>query len=351
MIEGESGVLDCCPPWNKPKYWPSRLLLKWPNGAMAKGFGAEKPERIRGKNLTGAWCDEFAAWAEKKEDGGTGADAWKNLKLATRKGKCRIVLTTTPRRKRRLKELLKRCAENPRRYRLQKGSTYENLCNLGDNYLEMIEDLQGTSLGAQELDGDMVEDVEGALWSQVLINKHKRAKDCPLPAFVQIVIGVDPATKDKKDSDETGIVVAAIDRDGHVWVLGDFSDKYRWEDWPRKVLDLVAELTAKSRCRVSVVVETNKVGDAAVYSLRMSLSRGERLPKIFPVHSSDGKDTRAEPFVSLYQAGRVHHLGDLTNLEDYMTTWVPGSTTGSPDPLDALIHALTHLVPNWGRWR
>lgn len=362
MIEGESGLLACCPPWNMPKYYPSRLLLIWKNGARAKGYGAEKPERLRGQNITGAWCDEFGAWSERTEDGQGGpsadrVDSWKNLKLSLRKGNCRCVITTTPRRKKRLKQLLESAAKRPKRYRITRGSTYENLANLSGAFDEVIEDLEGTRVGRQELEGEYLEDVDGALWTEALIEVGDRV-DPRVPIeelnLVRIAIGVDPSTTTGSDSDPSGIVVNGIDKSGTVYVLEDASDKYAPPQWGRKVLDL-AEKYRKLAClpwkAVVVILETNKIGQMAEHNVRMCLKKGEKMPKIETTHSSDAKEIRAEPFVALYEKGRVRHYGKHEGLETCMTTWVPGTTTGSPDPLDAHVHSLRELVPNFGKPR
>jgi phage terminase large subunit-like protein len=354
MIEGESGILACCPPWNRPKYYPSRLLLIWPNGARAKGYGAEKPERLRGLNITGAWCDEWAAWSERVEDAGAGAsgdrvDSWKNLRLSLRKGNCQCVMTTTPRRKRRLREFVKRAEKARERYRITRGSTRDNLRNLSGAFDEVIEDLEGTRVGRQELDGELLEDVEGALWSELLIDASRvdpAAVNIEELGLVKIAIGVDPATKTASDSDPSGIVVAGITRHGTCYVIEDATDKYTPPQWGRKVLDLVAKW--RKVAPVRVVIETNKIGQMAEHNIRLCLNKGERMPKVTETHSSDGKEIRAEPFVSLYEKGGCKHYGSHPQLESCMTEWIPGTTSGSPDPLDALVHALRELKPNYG---
>lgn len=354
MIEGESGILACCPPWCRPVYYPSRLLLIWPNGARARGYGAEKPERLRGLNITGAWCDEWAAWSERVEDangstGGDRVDSWKNLRLSLRKGTCRCVLTTTPRRKRRLRDLLERARQHPGRYVVTRGRTQDNRQNLSGAFDEMIADLEGTRVGRQELEGELLEDVEGALWTEALIDAHRvdpaavAVEDLGLH---RIAIGVDPSTKTASDSDPTGIVVNGITRAGTVYVLQDASGRYTPPEWGRKVLDLAAKW--RKIAPVVVVIETNKIGEMAEHNLRLSLERSERMPRVVETFSSDGKETRAEPFVSLYEKGRCLHYGVHPQLETCMTEWIPGSTTGSPDPLDAHVHALRELVPNYG---
>lgn len=331
MIEGDSGILACCPPWNGPVYRPSRLILRWKNGAIARGFSAEKPKRLRGPNLTDAWGDEWCAWEDP--------DAWKQLRFTLRKGRPRCLLTSTPIPSKDLKTYLDRAKKQPNVLTVIRGSTWDNRENLAEEFSEMLSELVGTRLGRQELEGEVLEDIEGALWTDALISKHRLPAGHQLPALKRVVIGVDPATKTKSDSDETGIVVDAIDFAGHGYCLGDYSAKYSPPDWARRVLDLAVDADA-------VVVETNRIGDMAAHTIRTALRSGERMPRILEVHTSQGKDVRAEPFVGLYEQGIFHHIGYQPKLEECMTTWVPGSTSGSPDPLDAHVHALAELYPN-----
>jgi phage terminase large subunit-like protein len=215
----------------------------------------------------------------------------------------------------------------------------------------VIEDLEGTRVGRQELDGEYLEDVDGALWADSLIEPYRVDPRTPIDdlAIKRIAIGVDPSTKTGTDSDPSGIVVNGIDRSGTVYCMEDASGKYTPPQWGRKVLDLAAKW--KQVAPVVVILETNKIGEMAEHNVRLCLRPGERMPKVEETHSSDSKEVRAEPFVALYERGRCRHYGTHEVLEACMTTWIPGSTTGSPDPLDAHVHSLRELVPNFGQPR
>ncbi|HEY0838862.1 MAG TPA: terminase family protein, partial [Vulgatibacter sp.] len=194
MVEGESGILAVSPPWNKPKYEPSKRRLTWPNGAIATTYSADEPNLLRGPQHDAAWADERAAWRYD--------DAWDQLMFGLRLGSDpRCVVTTTPRPTKAIKELIADSGTF-----VTRGSTYDNRANLAKAFLEkIVKKYEGTRLGRQELNAEILEDTEGALWTMALI-EASRVAEAPA-GLVRIVVGVDPAVTSGESSNETGIVI------------------------------------------------------------------------------------------------------------------------------------------------
>ena len=321
MLEGESGILTIAPPGRRPHYEPSKRRLTWPNGAVASLFSAEEPDRLRGPEHYAAWCDEAAFYPLIQ-------DVWDNLLFGLRLGKSpRIVVTTTPKPKPWLKELVASDST-----RMSRASTFDNISNLSPVFAErIIKKYEGTRLGRQELYAEILMDVEGALWNWDMI-EGGRVAVAP-ENFQRIVVGVDPAGTAKKASDETGIIVCGYLK-GEAYVLADRSGKYSPHGWASVVRDTYEEYEADA-----VVVETNYGGDMVEHTLRTT-GVTARLLKISARRS---KSLRAEPVVGLYEQGKVHHVGTFTELENQLTEWVPFEGE-SPDRLDALVYAVTHLA-------
>ncbi len=318
MIEGESGLLAVFPPWNRPKYEPSKRRVTFRNGAIATAFTADEPDRLRGPNHDLAWADELAAWRYP--------DAWDMLLLGLRIGvDPRVVVTTTPRPIESIKALVARpdC-------HVTRGSTYDNAPNLSGAFLrEILELYEGTTIGRQELHAEILDDVEGALWTRDLLDLH-RVTD--YPELTRIVVAIDPAASSGARSAETGIVAAGV-RNRDAFVLDDCSMRGSPIDWARAAIALFHRTKADR-----IVAEANQGGEMITQTLRtVDPSVPVRL-----VHASRGKQTRAEPVAALYEQGRVHHVGFFPTLEDQLCSWVPGMD--SPDRLDALVWALTELV-------
>lgn len=325
MVEGESGLLAIAPPWNRPKYEPSKRRLTWPNGALATLYSADEPERLRGPQHDGAWCDELASWRY--------AEAWDMLQFGMRLGDPRTVVTTTPKPKKLLLDLIK--ADSTA---ITRGSTYENRANLAPAFLEQIvAKYEGTRLGRQELNAEVLEDVEGALWKRQQLDDLRVSTH---PDLTRVVVAVDPAVTSGDDADETGIIVAGIGSDGHGYVLRDQSGRFSPDAWARRA---VAAFHAASADRL--VAEANNGGDL----LETVLRTVDRSIPYTKVHASRGKQTRAEPVAALYEQQRVHHVGGFPELEDQLCGWVPGDK--SPDRLDALVWALTFLMLGQGEVR
>lgn len=323
MVEGESGLLSICPGHFRPDYEPSKRRLTWPNGCIATMFSSEEPDRLRGPQHGAAWCDELAAWRN--------LDAtWNMLQFGMRLGKHpRQLITTTPRPIKLLKELVKRDDTV-----VVRGSTYDNRENLAPTFFsQIVTRYEGTRLGRQELNAELLEDTEGALWSYSLIEKARLPAD-HRPELRRIVVAIDPAVSVSETSDETGIVVAGVGVDGKGYVLEDCSGKYSPTEWARRAIDAYNRHHADR-----VVAEANQGGAMVENTLRVL---DKNLP-IKLVHASKGKVTRAEPISALYEQGRVHHVGAFDQLEDQLCSFTPGSS-GSPDRLDALVWALTALI-------
>jgi len=324
MLEGESGILTIAPPNHRPLYEPSKKRLTWPNGSIATIFSAEEPDRLRGPEHYFAWLDEPAHWPLVQE-------CWDNLLFGLRLGaKPRIICTTTPKARPWLKELIA-----DERTRKVSVSTYTNIDNLSPVFAErVIARFEGTRLGRQELHGELLTDVEGALWKWETIEEGRRPKP---ERFERIVVGIDPAGSHKKSSDETGLVVAGL-LDGEGYVLDDESGRYSPSEWANRALRLYNKWSADA-----YVVERNFGGDMVEENMRNHDIDG----RIIETTSSRGKELRAEPIVGLYEQGKVHHIqGDkLSTLEEQMTEWVPGDrNAGSPDRIDALVFCLTEIM-------
>jgi phage terminase large subunit-like protein len=318
MVEGESGLLAISPPWNRPKYEPSKRRLTWPNGAIATTYSADEPDRLRGPQHDRLWADEVAAWRYP--------DAWDMAMLGLRLGNDpRAIVTTTPKRTALMRELLK--MQGVAR---TGGSTYENRANLAGAFVEqIITKYEGTRLGRQELMAEMLDDVEGALWTWGLIEKSRIEQAPPLR---RVVVGVDPSATSGDDSDETGIVVAGIGSDGVIYILADRSLRGRPAEWAAAAIRAYHEYEADR-----VVVEKNNGGEMVEHTIH---SLDPTIPTKL-VWASRGKLTRAEPISALYEQGKVRHVEAFPALEDQMTTWVPGED--SPDRMDALVWAATEL--------
>lgn len=334
IVEGESGIMNVSPPSEKPHYEPSKRRLTWPNGNTATLFTADEPDGLRGPQCHYAWADELAAWRQTPD--AAGMTSWDNLRVACRLGTHpQIIATTTPKRVPILYQLLEEAKSG--RVVVSKGSTLDNAGNLSEAYLQAITGVyQGTRLAAQELYGEMLDDVEGALWTIEMIEK---ARQGALPPSAPLrCIGVDPSVAENP-RDECGIVVCAstADRDlykRHAWVLEDATIHGSPEVWANKVVEMAR------RWGAPVIAEVNQ-GGALV---RNAINAIDPAIKVLEVHSKHGKALRAEPVVLAYEQERVHHIGYLPDLESQMTAWIPGETKNSPDRVDALVHAMTALL-------
>lgn len=320
LVDGESGFLNAIPEANRPTHEASKRRLTWPNGSVATLFSADKPERLRGKQCHWAISDELAAWRYP--------EAWDQLLLGLRLGQDpRVAIATTPRPTKLIRSLI-----NDPTCHVTRGTTYDNRDNLAPAFFEqVIRRYEGSRLGRQELNAEILDDIEGALWTYAMMDK---ARVGDAPELVRIVVGVDPKTSGDADS-ETGIIVAGMGTDGQFYILEDCSINDSPEAWARRVVSAYARHNADR-----IIAEANQGGDMVTSVLRTV----DRNISITPVWASRGKQTRAEPIAALYEQGRVHHVGAFSQLEDQMCTWVPGAP--SPDRMDALVWAVTALMGN-----
>jgi len=334
IVEGESGIMNVTPPSERPLYEPSKRRLTWPNGNTATCFTADEPDSLRGPQFSHAWGDEVAAWRQTPD--AAGMTAFDNLRVGTRLGNNpKIMITTTPKRVPLLYSLLEE-EKKGKKVVVTRGSTMDNSGNLSSAYLDTILGVyEGTRLAKQELYGEMLDSIEGALWTIEMIGKGRQNL---LPAHTPLrVIGVDPSVAENP-RDSCGIVVCAstADRDlykRHAWVLEDATIHGSPEVWANKVVEMAR------RWGAPVVAEVNQ-GGALVTN---AINAIDPNVKVFEVHSKHGKQLRAEPVVLAYEQERVHHIGYIAELEDQMTAWIPGEGK-SPDRVDALVHALTALL-------
>ncbi|MBD59639.1 MAG: ATP-binding protein [Citromicrobium sp.] len=330
MIEGESGILAVSPPGLAPLWEPSLRRLTWANGARATCYSAAEPESLRGPQHGYAWCDEIAKWDNSGE---RALAAWDNLLMGLRLGeRPRALATTTPRAVPLVQRLL---AEDGAV--VTRGTTYDNAAHLPERFLRQMRRQFGrTTLGRQELDGELLTDIEGALWTRAMLEASRVAKPCADRA--RVVVGVDPPASAQGDA--CGIVVCGVDGEGTAMVLADASiERASPERWARAVAR-AAELWNADR----VVAEANQ-GGAMVESV---LRAGEVSLPVKLVHASRGKVARAEPVAALYEAGRVRHAGLFAKLEDQLCGLIVGGgyegPGRSPDRADALVWALTELM-------
>lgn len=334
LVEGESGILNVCPPSEKPLYQPSKRKLTWPNGNTALCFTADEPDSLRGPNFHYVWGDEVAAWRQMPD--AAGMTAFDNMRVATRLGpNPQICLTTTPKRVELMRKLIKE-AEDTGRVVVTRGKTADNSGNLSNAYLEGLMGVYGgTRMALQELMGEMLDDVDGALWKQENLDDFRTSViSLGLPLKV---VGVDP-TVAERPGDECGIIVVAATNEREMyrrqaWVIEDCTIHGSPETWAQRVVDTARKWGAP------VVAEVNQ-GGALV---RNAINAIDPAIPVYEVHSKVGKKLRAEPVALAYEQGRVHHMGFLAELETQMCTWIPGEGR-SPDRVDALVHALTALM-------
>ncbi|HUK34786.1 MAG TPA: terminase family protein, partial [Vicinamibacterales bacterium] len=328
MIEGESGLLSICPEDFFPHYEPSKRRVTWPNGAVAVAYAAESPDMLRGPQHDLAWCDEPAKWKNLRKKDVEGGTAWDNLMMGLRMGpNPQCCATTTPRSIPWLTELMGKPSTV-----VSKGTSYENRVNLSPKWFhDVIRSYEGTRLGRQEINAEVLGDVEGALWTRSLIEEN-RVEKMPCEA-VRTVVAIDPAVTAEEESDECGILTCALGTDGQGYVLADDSLRISPDGWARRAIRAYNEHDADR-----VIGEANNGGDLIETVLRTV----ERSVPYSKVHASKSKHTRAEPVSALYEQGKVHHVGSFPMLEDEMSTWVPGDK--SPNRMDALVWALTALM-------
>ncbi len=330
MILGDSGIVACSPPDRKPVWNSTRKSLIWPNGAEAMVVSAQNPESLRGPQFDAAWLDELAKWKKAR-------DVWDMLQFTLRIGDApRSMVTTTPRSQRLLQEILE--ANDTV---VTSAPTEANRANLADVYVrKIIADYSGTRLGRQEIYGELMMDVEGALWTVGQFDQSRVKEHAPLD---RIVVAVDPPATSGAKADACGIIVAGAiaqgsPQDWRAFVIADLTiENATPNQWAKVVCDAVVDFNADR-----VVAEVNQGGEMVEAVLRQHSG----LVSYRGVRASRGKVLRAEPISSLYEQGRVAHVGHLKALEDQMAqmTFQGFEGSGSPDRVDALVWALTDLM-------
>jgi phage terminase large subunit-like protein len=327
---GDSGIMSVCPPDRRPEWRAGRRMLTWPNGATAQIFSAHDPESLRGPQFDAIWVDELAKWRKAEE-------AWDMLQFGLRLGDCpQACVTTTPRRTTMLRDLLDR----PKTV-MTHAATHANRANLADSFMAEVEGRYGgTALGRQELDGVMLSDVEGALWT---VADLAAVQVDDVPQCDRIVVAIDPPGSSHAGSDECGIVVVGVMMKGpvHDWkavVLEDATvSAARPTVWAEAAIEAMHRHNADR-----LVAEVNQGGDMVEAVLRQV----DPLVSYRSVHASKGKVARAEPVAALYEQGRVSHVRGLSALEDQMTQMAVSGFAGkgSPDRVDALVWALHDVM-------
>jgi len=334
---GNSGLLSIIPEEcylqssDAKGYSSSVAEIRLDNGSKIMGYAAIEPDRLRGSQFHRAWADELAAWRY--------SESFDQLMFGLRLGdNPQCVVTTTPKPSKIIKDLVAR-----EDVVVTTGNTFENEDNLADTALAMLKErYEGTSLGRQELYAEIIEDFEGALWSNKMIEEG-RLNENEERDLKQIIVAIDPAVTANENSDETGIIVAGKDYNDRFYVLEDVSGVYTPDQWGRKAIDCYYEWQADR-----IVAEVNNGGDLVERLLR---SIDPHIP-YRSVRATRGKLTRAEPISALYEQKRVHHVGYFSELESQMCSYT-GETKPSPDRLDALVWAMTELSKSRGEvnWR
>lgn len=336
MVEGDSGVLSVC--WSgdrdgkgnvigRPIYEPSKRRLTWANGAIATTYSADEPERLRGPQHDGAWCDEVGAWNYAQE-------AWDMAMFGLRLGtNPQAMVTTTPRPIPLLRQII-----GSANTVVTRGSTYSNRANLAASFLDkIVTRYEGTRLGRQELMGELLDDFPGALWTREMIDAAK--KDVTLPDMARVVVAIDPSgtAGESDEGDSVGIVVAGKGVDGKAYVLADRTCKLSPDGWGRRAVDAYREFSADR-----IIAERNYGGAMVQHVIR---TVDQRVP-YREVVASRGKVIRAEPVAALYEQKRVRHVGGLDALEDQLCAMTGDGFMGegSPDRLDAMVWALSDLM-------
>ena len=325
MIGGPSGLMAVAPAGERPQWKPSLRRLEWRSGAVAHAFSAEDPDSLRGPQFEAAWCDELGKWRYAEA-------TWDMLQFGLRLGaRPRQAVTTTPRPI----PLIRRLMDDPSVV-TTRARTADNAENLSPSFLAQVTAAYGgTILGRQELDGELIEDRADALWRREAI---EAARVPAAPALARIVVAVDPPATSGRNAGACGIVAAGVDAAGQGYVLDDATvSGAAPEAWAARAVALYRRLQADA-----LVAEVNQGGEMVAAVVRLV----DPAVPVTTVVATRGKYARAEPVSALYGQGRVRHVGAHPALEDEMCDFSPaGLSNGrSPDRLDALVWALTHLM-------
>lgn len=337
MVLGDSGILNCHPKEERPEWSPTNRRLTWPNGSQAWCYNATEPDQLRGPQHHFAWVDELAKFRYMQA-------TWDQLLFGLRLGtQPKVLVTTTPQPKPLIKELVaKGSTTDPNaEVFVTRGATLDNAANLAASTVKNLYDRYGsTRLGRQELEGEILGDIPGALWNRGDIDEH-RVYESP-EDLERVIVAVDPAASSHEGSDEHGIVVVGLarDNDGYArgYVLEDASLKGRPEEWAKTAVRMYRKWSADK-----IVAEKNNGGEM----VETVIKTADRSVPVKLVHASRGKVVRAEPISALYEQGRIHHVGRHDQLEDQMCMFsvdnIRDENTGSPDRVDALVWGLTEI--------
>ncbi len=320
---GESGILATAPPWDKPKYEPSKGLITWPSGSLGFLYSGEEPDQLRGPQFHKAWVDEWAKYQYPVE-------TMDNLEMALRLGELpQMIITTTPRPLPMLKEKLVDSDVH-----LTRGHTNENRANLARSYIRrVVKKYEGTRIGRQELAAEILDDVEGGLWTREMIEQDRLSKNHKLPEMVRIAIAIDPATtNNEKSSNETGMIAGGKGTDGKLYIFHDLSGRFSPRTWARRAITHYDKWEADA-----LVAERNNGGDLVASNIEAEDDDGHVVVKT--VWASRGKHVRAEPVATKHEQHQIKFVGHFPELEDQLIFYTPEGYegVGSPDRGDAFV--------------
>jgi phage terminase large subunit-like protein len=342
MVLGESGILANSPDTFMPDYAPSVRRIVWPNGSIATTYSADAPDQLRGPQQHYAWADEIAAFKDKPD--ASGLTAWDQVLISTRLGKKpQILATTTPKRTPPMRELFRRAATEPDRVKLISGSTMENRANLAPDYIQQMHDMYaGTALERQELYGELLSIVEGALWRDSDFMVFQDVD--PDVIGLQTVIAVDPGASATGDATGIVVVTSTLEQDlskRRAWIREDQTVQAEPEEWAKAVAEAWARYQPRRKGELPpiVVAEQNQGGAM----IRAVIQQANPAISVCLVPAVVNKAQRAEPVVMAYRQGRVKHVEMFDELQEEMTTWEPTSKW-SPNHMDALVHGVRILL-------
>ena len=344
LIEGESGILATARRGRIPEWKSQEGKLIWPNGSVAYTYSAEEPNRLRNKQGMWAWSDEVAAWQYLQ-------DTWDNLQFGLRLGPWpRNLVTTTPRGIDFLRKFVANAKGEERgtdgelkpiETVVTGGSTFDNAKNLSPKALQAWRDrYEGTRLGRQELEAEILDDAENALWTHAMLDVL-RVKVAPC-ALVRVGVAIDPSAGSKKNNDEQGIGVAGLGENGHLYALADRTVKLSPDGWADAGVQAAIDYGADF-----ILGEVNCGGEMVEALVKAAMARRNVHFRYILANAKMGKGLRAEPVSAVYEQGRAHHIGTLAKLEDEMCLTAPAGFQGtkSPNRLDAMVWAMTELLP------
>ena len=329
IVEGDSGILRISPKHERPDYSPTKRRLSWPNGATGTLYNATEPDQLRGPQHDRAWSDELAKWKYARE-------TWDMLQMGLRLGsKPQQMVTTTPRPIKIMRDIV---AGKEGIVRVSTGHTLDNASNLSGAFLRKVQQrYEGTRLGKQELHGEILSDLPGALWNLDTIDSWRVVE---APQLSRIVVAVDHAVTDinAEEANEHGIIVAGLGEDQSGYLLRDASFHGTQAEWGRKAVSMFNVYGADA-----IIIEKNQGGDLVKNVIRAV----DPFIPIIEVWASRGKHVRAEPIASMSEQGRIRHVGRFPELEDQMCDMTTAGYQGenSPDRVDAYVWAFSELFP------